>query len=136
MLTLILATLKLALPYLQLLESLLRNWDSNADGIDDKAADGIKQAVELLLQIGGSGDEPGVAKGLPAITAFGNSVMATLDGLAAGPKTDETVPQAQAAHDSLFDRTKVYQPKRGDDKAALDSFKARAAAKLEEIKAA
>lgn len=134
----ILSILKLTLPYLNLLEYLLRNLDTNSEGIDDKAADGIREGVRLLTQFAAedaAANPENLAKGLAGITAFGNSVLAALDQLATQPKSDDVIAQAEAQVASLSDPAKVYQAQRGNDAAALLEFKAKASSKLAAIKA-
>lgn len=139
----ILSILKLVLPYLNLLEYLLRNLDSNEEGIDDKAADGIREGVRLLLMVANDDMEQNpsnVAKGLAGITAYGNNVLAALDQLLVKVETatpDEKatiIVEAEALVSSLSDSTKVYQAQRGDDANALMNFKVEAGKKLLAIK--
>lgn len=133
----ILATLRLALGPLTIAESLLRNLDTNEEGIDDQLADGLRTAIGVIT--GAIATETGTgteARGLVAITAFCQGVLATLDGILAqpGPYTDAQKSEAQAAHDSLFNSSKVYQAKRGADATALAEAKMSAATKLAQIK--
>lgn len=84
-----------------------------------------------LLEGGGGG---GVAKGLAGITAFGQRVIAELDALK-NQITSESGTQADQLLAALSDSSKVYQPKKGKDAAALASFKTQATQKVSEIKA-
>jgi hypothetical protein len=91
----------------------------------------IQQGLDMIPEGGGGG----VAKGLGGITSFGNQVMSSLEQLLAKP-SPEAVDAAGQLVAALSDSSKVFQPKKGKDAAALADFKAKAAAKLEEIKKA
>ena len=136
--TVILATLRLALGPLTIAQNLLKNLDANDEGIDDQLADGLKVAIDVitgaLATDASSGTE---ARGLVAITAFCQGVLAKLDGILAStnPISDELKAEAQAAHDSLYNSSKVYQAKRGADAAVLADAKIAAGTKLSQIKA-
>ena len=133
--TLILATLRLALPYLTMAQVMLKNLDANDEGVDDKIADGVAKGIEAIqFAVGTDTGTPGQAKGLIAITAFGNAVVARLTAIAAtSPMTDALKAEAQTRYDSLSDPAQVYQPKRGADAQALNDAKARSSALLAQI---
>lgn len=134
--SLILATLRMALPFITMAQVMLKNFDANDEGIDDKIADGVKKGIDAIIGALGAEtpDTPGQAKGLVAITAFGNAVVARLTAIAGTtPMTDELKAEARAKFASLSDPAQVYQPRRGDDRAALDDAKAKAQALLTQI---
>lgn len=93
----------------------------------------IQQGLDMIPEGGGGGG--GVAKGLSGITTFGNQVLSALDQLLAKPSA-EAVDAAGQLVAALSDGSKVYQPKKGKDAAALADFKSKAAAKFAEIKQA
>lgn len=134
--TVILATLRLALGPLTIAENLLRNFDSNDEGVDDQLADGLKTAIGVITGALATDASTGTeARGLVAITAFCKGVLATLDGILAqaGPYSEALVNEAQAARDSLYNSSKVYQAKRGADATVLAEAKIAADGKLAQI---
>lgn len=135
--TVILATLRLALGPLTIAENLLRNFDSNDEGIDDQIADGLRTAIGVITGALATDASTGTeARGLVAITAFCQGVLAKLDGILAqpGPYSEALVTEAQAAYDSLYNSSRVYQAKRGADAEVLANAKIAAASKLADIK--
>lgn len=109
-------------------------------GIGQLASAGISMGISAgqgaLDQFGNkSGGGGGVAKGLPGITAYGNQVIAALDSvLKSGNFDDDVIQEVESLANSLSDSTKVSQPKKGKDAAALASFKEKATQKLAEIR--
>jgi len=137
--TVILATLRLALGPLTIAQTLLKNLDANDEGVDDEIADALQTAIGVITGALATDTSTGTeARGLVAITAFCQGVLAKLDGILAqpGPYSDPQKAEAQAALDSLFNSSKVYQAKRGADATELAETKQAAAAKLAQIKAA
>lgn len=133
----ILGTLRLALGPLTLAENLLRNFDANDEGIDDQLADALRTAIGVITgALATDTSTGGEARGLVAITAFCQGVLAKLDGILAGspPFSDEAIAEAQTARDSLYNSSKVYQAKRGADAAVLADTKLAAEEKLNLIK--
>ncbi len=95
---------------------------------------GLSAGGSILEGAGGAGGAGGVAKGLAGITAYGNQVIAALDSvLKSGNFDDGVIQEVESLANSLSDSTKVYQPKKGKDAAALASFKDKATQKLAEI---
>ena len=135
--TVILATLRLALGPLTIAQNLLKNLDTNEEGIDDQLADGLKTAIDVITGALATDSTTGTeARGLVAITAFCQTVIAKLDAILAepGPYSEAQITEAQNAHDSLFNSSKVYQAKRGRDAEVLADAKIAALAKLNAIK--
>jgi len=134
--TVILATLRLALGPLTIAQTLLKNLDANNEGIDDELADGLATAIQVITgALATDTSTGGEARGLVAITAFCQAVLAKLDGILSqpGPYTDDQKQMAQSAVDSLSDGTQVFQAKRGADAKELSDTKTAAAAKLSQI---
>lgn len=112
--------------------------------LDDiiKVSTSVVPIIFGATQGGGSGGG-GQAKGLAAITAFGNRVMAALDDVQAQVSAMPIPQRAQAAQQitqavsglvaSLSDSAQVYQAQKGKDAAALAKFKTDADAKARTI---
>ena len=99
--------------------------------------------VSLLPSLfgGGGGASSGQAKGLQAITAFGQQAIQTLtqimQGLTSGQLSPaDAVSNAQRIVAALSDPQYVYQAQRGKDADALNAFKQQAGQMLSQIQAA
>lgn len=135
--TIILATLRLAQGPLVLAETLLRDLDSNDEGIDDQTADALKTAIGVITGALATDSSTGTeARGLVEITAFCQTVLAKLDDIIGHtqPYSEADINEAQAARDSLYNSSKVYQAKRGADAEVLANTKLVAEDKLTLIK--
>ncbi len=86
--------------------------------------------------LGGSSGGGGQAKGLEAITAYGQQVIAALDSVLQSGQIDAQVLQAaEQLVNSLSDSSRVYQAKKGKDAEALANFKTQGAQKLDQLRA-
>lgn len=144
MLSTIIATLRLAVVPLTIVESLLRSVIPGEDDALDKVADGLKEGIRLILGVTSQfpeTTESGAARGLVAISNFCRGVLARLEQILIDVQTDEAAAapdnplkaEARALVDSLSDESKVYQAKRGDDAQVLSDAKSAAAEKLTAI---
>jgi len=131
--TVIIATLRLAVTPLTIAAALIRNLDNNQEGVDDKLADTLDKAIEVILGVAATDDTvSGQARGLVAISNFCRGVLAALDAILATspPYTDTQKAEATALSESLFDSAKVYQAVRGEDAKVLAEAQAAAKDKL------
>lgn len=133
----IIATLKMALPFLNMAQVMIANFDSNDEGIDDKIADGVRKGIDAIVYaIESDPSVPGQAKGLVEITAFSNAVLARLTAISESETiTGEMKTEAQMRTNSLNDPQQVFQPKRGKDADVLNNAKARASTLNSQIQA-
>lgn len=107
----------------------------------DLLGQGVAAGVSLLPKLfGGGGGANGQAKGLQAITAFGQQAIQTLNqilqGLTSGQLSPaDAVSNAQRITSALSDPAYVYQAQRGKDAEALAGFKQQAGQMLTQIQA-
>lgn len=130
--------LLIALPFLGLAKTVLRDLDQNETGWDDEAANKIEEFTDWL---GGWVEEQKksfrvIARGLKEIVAYGNNVINSMKEL---PELKVTPPErlkmAKELQASLYDPDKVYQAERGKDAKALLQFKETAKNLIVPIKA-
>ena len=95
-------------------------------------------AVQLIpgLMTGGA-SSGGAARGLAAITAFGNQAIQTLQKILqlAPQNPQQAISDATRITNALSDPQYVYQAQHGDDANALQNFKAQAGALFQQIQA-
>lgn len=88
----------------------------------------------------GGGAAGGPARGLAAINTFGQQVIQTLGQMLTAAQSGQVpvaqaLTDAQAAAAALSNPQYVYQAQRGNDAAALNTFKTQAAAIVQQIQA-
>jgi len=117
--------------------------DGSLTGIWDFLGQVGAAGVQLLPSLFGSGGggSGGQAKGLQAITAFGQQAIQTLQQIMQGLQSGQLSPgdavsNAERISSALSDPQYVYQAQRGKDAEALAGFKQQASQMVEQIKAA
>lgn len=137
----VISLLKNNMPTFIIVESILANLDADNEGWDDEAAEKARQIREfttgLIALI--PQNTSGVARGYEGIKLFGDGVingLVTLRDRTSNSQMPyaERVRTAEELAATLGDKTKVFQPRSGNDKTLLENFKKDAAAIVQQIR--